>query len=75
MCIISAQNTQNPEVEVDFLLVRIKRMRRKVADITSCWVGQGRGPEFCTTTGLKVQEHLLYLVVDSTFSYSQTESQ
>jgi hypothetical protein len=50
MCIISAQNTQNPEVEKAFLLVRTKRMRRKLADITNCWVGQGRSPESCTTT-------------------------
>jgi hypothetical protein len=54
MCIISAPNTQNPEVEKAFFLVKIKRMRRKVANITSCWVGQGKGPESCTTTGLKV---------------------
>jgi hypothetical protein len=75
MCIISAQNTQNPEVEKAFLLVRIKRKRRKVTDITSCWVGQGRGLKSCTTTGLKVQEGFLYLIVDSTFSYSWPESQ
>jgi hypothetical protein len=75
MCIISAQNSQSPEVEKAFLSVRIKMMRRKVTDITSCWVGQGRNPESCTTTGLKVQEGLLYIIVDSTFSYSQTESQ
>jgi hypothetical protein len=75
MCIITAQNTQNPEVVKDFLLVRIKRMRRKVADITSCWVGYGRGPESCTITGSKVQVGLLYLNVDSTFSYSQPQSQ
>jgi hypothetical protein len=56
-------------------LVRIKRMRRKVADITSCWVGYGRGPESCTITGSKVQVGLLYLNVDSTFSYSQPQSQ
>jgi hypothetical protein len=54
MCIKSVQNTQNPEVEKAFFLVKIKRMRRKVANITSCWVGQGKGPESCTTTGLKV---------------------
>jgi hypothetical protein len=75
MCIISAQNTQNPEVVKAFLFVRIKRMWRKVADITSCWMEQGKGPESCTTTGLKVQDGLLYLIVDSTFSYSQPESQ
>jgi hypothetical protein len=75
MCIISPQSTQNPEVEKAFLLVRIKRKRRKVTDITSCWVGQGRGPESYTTTGLKFQEGPLYLIVDSPFSYSQLESQ
>jgi hypothetical protein len=42
MCIISAQNTQNPEVVKAFFLVRIKRMRRKVADNSSCWVGKDR---------------------------------
>jgi hypothetical protein len=50
MCIKSVQNTQNPEVEKAFLFVRIKRMRRKVADITSSLVGQGRDLESSTTS-------------------------
>jgi hypothetical protein len=42
--------TQHLDVEKDFLLVRIKRMRRKVADITSSLMGQGRDLESSTTS-------------------------
>jgi hypothetical protein len=50
ICILGAQNTHYRELGKAPNLFRVRRTRSKVADITSWWVGLGRGPECCITS-------------------------
>jgi hypothetical protein len=52
--------------------VRIKRIRRKMIDTTSCWWGGDKkgALNLAPQAGLKVQEDVLYIIVDATFYFS-----
>jgi hypothetical protein len=58
-------------------LVRIKRINRKMTDTTSfCGGGDKKGAlNTAPQAELKVQEDILYIVVDTTFYFSQPEYQ
>jgi hypothetical protein len=53
----------------------MKKIRRKMTDTTSCWWGGDKKGVLnpAPQAGLKVQEGVLFIVVDATFHFSQPE--
>jgi hypothetical protein len=57
--------------------IKIKRMRMKMTDTTSCWQGGDKKGTLnhAPQAGLKAQEGALHIIVDATLYFSQTEVQ